>query len=363
MRPKRRPGEDMTETMKAFRLMEWAKPPRLVETDIPIPGYGQILIKVAGAGLCHSDIGMMAMPEAMGKMAGWNMPYTLGHEVGGWVAKLGDGVPSLTVGDPVVLVSAHSCGHCTFCISGNDNSCVKSYAGRGYGRDGGLAEYMLVDSARLVIKLNKLDPRDAGPLSDAGATAYHAVRRVLPKLVPGSTAVVIGAGGLGSFAIQFLRVLSPARVIAIDNNPDRRAVAGEFGAHEVLDGIDSATTAAIKERTAGLGADAVLDFVGNDASLEYGLPAVRPTGSFALVGAGGGTLNKNIWGFLPKDGELFSFQAGAIRDLREVIALVEAGLVRNETEHFPFSRVEEAYDRLHNGTLRGRAVVTPDIWD
>ena len=83
---------------------------------------------------------------------------------------------------------------------------------------------------------------------------------------------------------------------------------------------------------------------------------------FALVGAGGGTLNKNLWGFLPRDGELFSFQAGAIRDLREVIALVEAGLVRNETEHFPFSRVEEAYDRLHHGTLRGRAVVTPDIW-
>ncbi len=352
----------MSTMMKAFRLTEWAQPPRLVDIEIPKPGHGQILIKVAGTGLCHSDIGMMAMPESTGKMAGWNMPYTLGHETGGWIAELGAGVGGLKVGDPVVLVSPHSCGHCPFCVAGNDNSCVESYAGRGYGRDGGLAEYMLVDSARSVVKLNTLDPRDAGPLSDAGATAYHAVRRVLPKLVPGSTAVVIGAGGLGSFAIQFLRVLSPAKVIAIDNNPARRALALEFGAHEALDGIDAETPAAIKARTGGLGAEAVLDFVGNDASLEYGLPAVRATGSFALVGAGGGTLNKNVWAYLPKDGELFSFQAGAIRDLREVIALVEAGLVRNETEHFPFSRVEEAYERLHHGTLRGRAVVTPDIW-
>jgi len=354
----------MAQTMKAFRLMEWEQPPRMVDTEIPAPAHGQVLIKVAGTGLCHSDIGMMAMPEAAGRMAGWNMPYTLGHETGGWVAALGAGVKGLAVGDPVVLVSAHSCGHCAFCMSGHDNSCVESYSGRGYGRDGGLAEYMLVDSARLVVKLGTLDPRDAGPLSDAGATAYHAVKRVLPKLIPGSTAVVLGAGGLGSFAIQFIRVMSAARVIAVDMNPARRALALEFGAHEALEGVNEGTAAALKERTNGMGAEAVLDFVGNDISIEQGMPAVRPTGSFALVGAGGGTANnKNLWSFLPRDGEMFSFQAGAISDLKEVIALVEAGLVRNETEHFPFSKVEEAYHRLEAGTLRGRAVVTPDIWE
>jgi propanol-preferring alcohol dehydrogenase len=354
----------MAQTMKAFRLTEWEKPPRLVETDIPQPAHGQVLIKVAGTGLCHSDIGMMAMPEATGRMAGWNMPYTLGHETGGWVAAVGAGVKGLTVGDPVVAVSAHSCGHCAFCMSGRDNSCVESYAGRGYGRDGGLAEYMLVDSARLLIKLTTLDPRDAGPLSDAGATAYHAVKRVLPKLVPGSTAVVIGAGGLGSFAIQFLRVMSAARIIAVDMNPARREIAREYGAHTVIAGVDAETTVTLKELTGGAGAEAVLDFVGNDLSLAQGMPAVRNLGSFALVGAGGGALgDKNLWSFLPRDGEVFSFQGGCISDLKEVIALVEAGLVRNQTEHFAFSRVEEAYRRLDEGTLRGRAVVTPDIWE
>jgi propanol-preferring alcohol dehydrogenase len=353
----------MVATMKAYRLTEWAQPPRLVEMPVPKPQRGQILVKVGGAGLCHSDIGMMAMPEETGRMAGWNMPFTLGHEVGGWVAEPGEGVKGFEPGDPVVLVSAHSCGHCQYCLTGHDNSCVETYAGRGYGRDGGLAEYVLVDSPRAVIKLSSLDPRDAGPLSDAGATAYHGVRRVLPKLVPGSTAVVVGAGGLGMFAIQFLRVMSPARIIAVDQNPNRLALALASGAHEVLTGVDASTSAAIKERTGGMGAEAVLDFVGNDASLEQGLAAVRSVGSFALVGAGGGTLNRNLWSYLPKDGELFTFQGGTIRDLREVIALVEAGLVRNETERFPFSQVEEAYRRLDEGRLRGRAVVTPDIWE
>jgi len=276
----------MTATMKAFRLTEWAKPPRLVEVPVPKPERGQILVKVGGAGLCHSDIGMMAMPEAAGRMAGWNMPFTLGHEVGGWVAEAGDGLKGVAPGDPVVLVSAYSCGHCQFCLSGHDNSCVETYAGRGYGRDGGLAEYVLVDSPRAVIKLTSLDPRDAGPLSDAGATAYHAVKRVLPKLTPGSTAAVIGAGGLGMFAIQFLRVMSPAKIIAVDQNPNRLALALASGAHEAVTGVDTFTSAAIKEHSGGIGAEAVLDFVGNDASLEQGLAAVRSVGSFALVGAG-----------------------------------------------------------------------------
>ncbi len=349
--------------MKAYRLVEWAQKPRLVDVARPEPGPGQVLVKVAGAGLCHSDIGMMQMPESAGRMAGWNMPFTLGHEVGGLVDALGEGVKGLAVGDPVVLVSAHSCGQCVFCLAGDDNACVEAHAGRGYGRDGGLAEFVLVDSARAVIRLNGLDPRDAGPLSDAGATAYHAVKRVLPKLMPGTTAVVLGAGGLGCFAVQFLRVMTAAKVIAIDINPSRRALALELGAHEVLEGVDADTAAAIQAGTGGLGAEAVLDFVGNDLSVEQGLSATRKTGSFALVGAGGGKINQPLWHFLPKDGELFTFQGGTIQDLREVIALVEAGLVRNEVEYFPLSRVEDAYARLDSGALRGRAVVTPDVWE
>ncbi len=350
----------MTRRMNAFRLLDWQAPPQLVEVAVPKPGPGEVLVKVAGNGLCHSDIGMMQMPKAFGEMVGWQMPFTLGHEAAGWVDSWGDGVKGLTVGEPVVVVSNHSDGSCVFCLRGHDNACVEGHFGRGYGRDGGLADYLLVSSARELIKLTTIDPKTAGPLTDAGATSYHAVKRVLPKLVPGSTAVVYGVGGLGSFAVQFLKVMSPARIIAVDNNPVRRAVATEFGAHEVLHGVDAGTTEAVKKLTKGFGAEVVLDFVGTDDTIASGLAATRKTGSYALIGAGGGMLKQPWWQAFPKDGEIFAFQGGTILDITEVIALVEAGLVRNEIELFPLSRVAEAYEKLDRGELRGRAVIAPD---
>ena len=112
--------------------------------------------------------------------------------------------------------------------------------------------------------------------------------------------------------------------------------------------------------TKGRGAEAVLDFVGIDATIEAGLGAVRKAGAFSLIGAGGGMYKQPWYDFLPKEAEIFAFQGGTIADTYEVIALAEAGLVRNEIEVFPFSLVEEAYEKLDRGALRGRAVVTPN---
>jgi len=350
----------MSRKMMAYRMVDWQKPPQMVEIDVPQPGPVEVLVKVAGNGLCHSDVVIMQIPQSIGEMLGWNMPFTLGHEVGGWIEDLGEGVGGFSIGDPVALVSPHSDGTCSYCLRGQDNACAQGSFGRGYGRDGGLAQYVLANGAREVIKLNTLDPTAAGPLTDAGATSYHAVKRVLPKLIPGSTAVVIGAGGLGSFAVQFLRALSPARVIAIDINPARLDFAREMGAHESLSGVNASTTQDLLGLTEGQGAEAVLDFVGIDMTIEAGLASVRKAGAFALVGAGGGTLNHPWFGFLPQEADIFTFQGGTIADVHEVIALAEAGLVRSEIDVFPFSHVEEAYERLNRGELRGRAVVTPN---
>lgn len=349
----------MSRTMLAYRLVDWEQPPQMVEVDVPKPGAGEVLVKVAGNGLCHSDIGMKHIPKMHGEMQRWHMPFTLGHEVGGWIEELGEGVQGLSVGDPVALISPNSCGTCSYCLRGQDNACLQSGFGRGYGRDGGLARYVLVGSARQVIQLQRLDPVTAGPLTDAGTTSYHAVKRALPKLIPGSTAVVIGAGGLGSFAVQFLRVLSPARVIAVDSNPARLDFARELGAHETLSGVSASTFQDLQALTNGQGAEAVLDFVGIDDTIAAGLAATRKAGAFALVGAGGGTLNQPWWFFLPKEADIFTFQGGTIADTQEVIALAEAGLIRNEVDLFPLSHVEEAYEKLDRGELRGRAVVMP----
>lgn len=346
--------------MLAYRLVEWEAPARLVEAPVPTAGPGEVRVRVAGNGLCHSDLGMMHMPGAMVEPIGWRVPFTLGHEVAGWVDQLGEGVTGVAPGDPVALVSPSSCGRCRYCAVGLEGACVEGAAGRGYGRDGGLAPYVVARADRDLVPLGDLDPLRAGPLTDAGATAYHAVRRVLPRLVPGSTAVVLGAGGLGAFAVQFLRVLSPARVIAVDTSAQRRAVATELGAHDVLEGVDDATAPTLRELTGGFGAEAVIDFVGIDASISAGLASVAVAGAFALVGASGGTFPGPWYGGFPKEADVFNFQASGLADVHQVFALARQGLIRSEVETFPLTSVEEGYAAMEAGTLRGRAVITPN---
>lgn len=338
--------------MRAYRMLDWAQQPRAVEVPVPAPGPGQVLVRVAGCGLCRSDLTMRGLPKVMGERMGWAMPYTLGHEVGGWAAAVGAGVTGVSEGDAVAVVSPTSCGGCWHCLRGMDNACPNGLAGRGYGRDGGLADYVLVDQQRAVLRLRSLDPHHAGPLTDAGATAYHAVRRALPRVVPGGTAVVVGAGGLGAFAVQFLRLLTAARVVAVDTNEERLAYARSIGAHDALGDLGALDR---RERV-----DAVLDFVGTDATIAAGTAAVRPGGAYGLIGSAGGKLDKGWFGGLPKDGEVYTFQGSTVADAQEVLGLADAGLIRNEVEPVPFDGVADAYARLAAGALRGRAVVLLD---
>ena len=353
----------MTAQMTAYRLLEWEKAPQLVEVDVPQPGPGQVLIRVAGNGLCHSDIGMGLMPASIGELVGWAMPFTLGHEIGGHIAEIGEGAVDtygqpVSVGQAVALISPSSCGVCRYCRRGLDSACPNGLAGRGYGRDGGLAEYVVADAARSVLPLKNVDPIVAAPLTDAGSTSYHAVKRTLHLLEPGSNAVVLGAGGLGSFAIQLIRALSPARVIAVDQHTARLDYARELGAAEVISGVDGETVGAIKELT-GDGADVVFDFVGIDSTIAAGLGSTRSGGAYALVGAAGGSFRGPWMSGLPKDADVFTFQGSCISDAQAVVALAEQGLIRSDVDVFPLERVAEAYEALDRGELRGRAVVTP----
>ena len=348
-------------TMRAYRLVEWERPPQVTDAAVPQPGAGEVVVKVAGNGLCHSDITMRHMPRSAGELLGWAMPFTLGHEIAGWVHALGAGVPTLVEGDTVALVSPSSCGRCWWCARGMDGTCPNGLVGRGYGADGGLAEYVLVRNTREVVKLASLDPVHAAPLTDAGATSYHAVRHVGAKLPPGSIAVVIGGGGLGSFAVQLLRVLTPAHVIAVDANPNRLDYLRELGAHDTLEGVDDGTAAALRSRTGGEGANAVLDFVGADSTIAAGIGSVRPAGAFALVGAGGGTLHAPWMGGLPREAEVFTFQGSNISDTHDVVALAEEGRIRSDVDHFSFEQIDDAYAAMEAGSLprtRGRGAVS-----
>jgi propanol-preferring alcohol dehydrogenase len=343
--------------MRAVQLVRWQAEPEVRDVAVPEPGPGEVLVAVGGAGLCHSDLYLMGWPE--GKLP-WRLPFTLGHETAGTVAALGAGAGGFAVGDRVLVYGPWGCGVCVQCIRGAENLCPNRFArpgaGCGLGYDGGLAEYVLVPSTRLLVPLGELDPAAAAPLTDAALTPYHALKPELPRLVPGSSAVVIGVGGLGSVAVQLLRALSPARVLALDVREASRAFALRFGAHVALDAREVGA-AEVREELGG-GAALVLDFVGNDDTLALAARTLEIGGGVALVGLGGGTFPMTF-GEAPLEWSLTRPTWGTLPELHEVVALARAGAIEIAVERLALEEAPDGYRRLHDGEVEGRAVVVP----
>jgi propanol-preferring alcohol dehydrogenase len=343
--------------MRAVRLTRWKHDPELREVPDPEPGPGEVVVRIGGAGACHSDLHMLHDFEP----GPWPLPFTLGHENAGWVHALGAGVTGWEVGQPVAVYGAWGCGRCRRCRQGMENHCERlspaDAAGGGIGRDGGMAEYLLVPSARQLVPLDRLAPAEAAPLTDAGLTPYHAIQRSLALLVPGSTAVVIGAGGLGHMAIQILARLCPARIAAVDKSPAALELARRLGAEVAVSAGESAA-AEIREATGGKGADLVLDFVGVDETLRLAAAVARALGHVTLIGVGGGS---HPFGFFSSAPEV-SFATGywgSLPELMEVVALAEAGHLRAHVRRFRLDEAVGAYHELQAGRLTGRAVIVP----
>lgn len=343
--------------MKAYRLVEWGKPAEFADVKKPSPGPTEILIKMRGAGLCRSDLDIMAggEPYAAHLPAG----FTLGHENTGIVAGVGQSVSDLSEGDAVAVHHIHSCGYCAFCLKGIEPHCETYARGpinmtRGCGIDGGLAEYLLVNRHE-VVSLGALDPVKVAPLTDAGVTAYHAVANALPKLTPGTTSLVIGIGGLGDYGVQLLKLLSSAKIIALDKSPDRLTLARLNGADLAIESNAQAYER-IMDETGGRGADVVFDYVGTQATLELAAKVSRPQGRIVLIGLEGGEFTVG-WGRIATSCE-FVISLGSTRaDLLAVCELAAQDKLKIESNLFEFNDVETAFDRLRNGDLKGRAVV------
>ncbi len=221
-----------------------------------------------------------------------------------------------------------------------------------------MADYLLVPAARHLVPLPEgLDPLHAAPLSDAALTPYHAVRRSWPKLTPGSTAVVIGVGGLGHLGVQVLCATTAARVIAVDTRESARDAAKRSGAEHVLTpGPD--LTAQVRELTGGVGADVVLDFVGSDETLAAAAAVVRQLGDLTIVGLGGGSLPVSFFG-LPYETSVQSTYWGDRSELVEVLDLAARGLVHADVHPYSLDEAPAAYEALAAGAVDGRAVIVP----
>ena len=341
--------------MKAVRLHKFHSTP--VIDDVPEPkvtGPLDVIVKIGGAGVCRTDLHIIEgqWDAAMGTP----LPYILGHENAGWVHEVGSAVTNVAVGDTVILHPTPTCGLCHACRAGDDMHCENSTF-PGLSTDGGMADYLLT-SARTCVKLDpKTRPQDVAALADAGITAYHAVRKAIPLLYPGTTCVVIGAGGLGHIGVQCLAALTATRIIVVDRNPDALTLAAEIGAGQTV-AADGHQVDAVKDLTNGKGAEVVLDFVAEQGAEMDGWNMTAPAGSYFVIGYGG-TVQIPTLDIISTERNIIGNIVGTYNELAELMALARAGQVTLHTKAYPLDAAPDALADLDAGRVRGRAILVP----
>ena len=343
--------------MQAVRFAGVGRPAQIEDVRKPSPGPAEVLIKIGGAGVCHSDL------HVMEEDLGLKPPFTLGHENAGWVSALGQGVTGCKEGDAVAVYGPWGCGRCHACQLSMENYC-ENWAqmngfGGGLGLDGGMAEYMLVPSARLLVPLGGLSPAKAAPLSDAALTPYHAIKRALPQLNADSTVVVVGVGGLGHMAIQLLRVLAPVRIVAADIDDRKLQQAKALGADDTVNNRNASEAAdRIRQITGPRGAGLVLDCIGVQPTVDLGAKLLGRNSVWTIVGLGGGR-HEFRHGSTPYGTSMSIPYWGSRAELMEVIAMARDGRIHAETTEFPLTQAVEVYAKLKAGEIAGRAVLIP----
>lgn len=341
--------------MKAVRLAEYNQLPRVTEVAEPkITGPLDVIVRIGGAGLCRTDLHIIEGQWA--EKSGVTLPYTLGHENAGWVEEIGSAVSNVAVGDTVIVHPLITCGLCRACRAGNDMHCSNS-AFPGISIDGGMAN-LLKTNARAVVKLDpSLEPKDIAALADAGLTAYHAVKKAAADLYPGTKVVVIGAGGLGHIGVQCLKALTPAEIIVVDRSREALELTRSWGAdHTVL--ADGGHVAKVLDITDGQGAEAVIDFVGEQGAEQDAVRMLRRAGSHYIIGYGG-KLNVPTIDIISTEINFIGNLVGTYNDLAELMTLTSQGKVKLHTAIYPLDVALDAIHDLDSGKLRGRGILVP----
>ncbi|MGH3330673.1 MAG: NAD(P)-dependent alcohol dehydrogenase [Nocardioidaceae bacterium] len=341
--------------MKAVRLHRYHTRPAVEEVAEPeAVGPFDVVIRIGGAGLCRTDLHIVEGQWA--PKSNVELPYTLGHENAGWVHAVGPAVEHLQRGDAVILHPLVTCGFCRACRAGNDVHCEDS-AFPGIDTDGGMAE-LIKTSARSVVKLPRdVEPASVAALADAGLTAYHAVKKAVPLLHPGSTCVVMGAGGLGHIGVQCLRAMTATRIVVLDRNEEALALTREWGADETVL-VDGSHLDRVLELTDGKGAEVVLDFVGEQGAERDSWAMTRRAGSDFVIGYGG-EVDIPAIDVISTERNVIGNLVGSYNDLVELMALAADGRVEMLTRTYPLDAVNDAMDDLDAGRLRGRGILVP----
>lgn len=341
--------------MRAVQVVGYHQDLEMTEVPVPeVTGPFDVLVRIGGAGVCRTDLHILEGQWA--EKSEVELPYTIGHENAGWVEAVGSAVTHVREGQKVIVHPLITCGLCRACRSGDDVHCEDSRF-PGIDTAGGYAEY-LKTSARSVVPIDdSLEPADVAALADAGLTAYHAAAKAARRLTPRDTCVVIGAGGLGHIGIQVMKALSPATLVVVDRNPDALKLALSIGAdHGVV--AEGRQVEEVLDLTHGLGAEVVLDFVGEGGSTSEGIAMTRRAGDYHVVGYGENVDVPTI-DLISAEKNVIGNLVGSYNDLCDLMALAARGLVTLHTQKYALDDFQSAISDLDAGRVRGRAILTP----
>ena len=328
-----------------------------VSAETPVPRGEEVLLKTLACGVCHSDIHLHdgVFDLGHGKQLEVGRPgQVLGHEIYGEVVALGPEADGVAIGERRVVFPWIGCGECPICRRGEEQLCTPGRA-LGIVAPGGFADHVLVPHAQYLFDCGDVPGSLAATYACSGLTAYGALKKV-GEITPGDEVVIIGAGGVGMMAIQIARSALGLDPIVVDIDDAKLAAAQKLGVGRTYNAGDPQAAKAIRKATGG--ALAALDFVGNEASVNFGLGCLRKGGALVVVGLYGGALNLPI-PFLPMNARIIQGSyVGSLKDFAELMQLVRAGKIDpiRITER-PLAEATAALAALKAGQVEGRQVL------
>jgi len=340
--------------MKAVRFYGAGKLLKVEDIEIPKISDHDVLVKVRGAGICHTDLHFLD-----GTLVPWkgSLPLTLGHEVAGEIESVGGKVARFRKGDRVVVNNGVSCGKCKYCKIGRENLCVELDQ-LGFTLDGGYAEYMKAPE-RTLLRLPKEVTYEEGALLPCGvASSYHALMGIA-RIRKGETLLINGTGGLGSSALQIAKIAG-AKVIAVDLIDEKLEMAKRLGADETVNPKTQDLGDAVKRITGGQGVDVALELVGTSSAMRTALGTLGKTGRYVVVGYTKDLLEASPLTLVILEAEVRGVVAYTMKDLQAVVRLVQRGKLKPVvTRKFGLDEVGSALELLRQGSIMGRSLAVP----
>ena len=339
-------------TMRAVQLIEPGKPFALRAVSIPSPAEGEVLVRINACGVCRTDLHIR---DGLLDLGGRN--FAVGHEIAGTIMRCGAGVSNTWQGQRAAIYYYEGCGHCRYCLKGDEHLCPAPHAQPGFNADGGFAEYICVPVRNCVPLPDHVSTAEAAVMGCAGSTAVHAGR--LATIRPGEWVVVYGTGGVGLALLQYARNAG-ARVIAVGRGGAREVLAHEQGAEYTLDATQEPDLAARVKEITGEGADIVFELVGTAASIRSGMDMLRRRGRLVLIGYTQDTFQTHPIDLIVREVSFIGSVGATLSDLHEAIDLLARGILRVPVaQTLPLEAFETALEQTRKGGLPGRIVLAP----